>query len=287
MSNQEIPISIPYNFISIIRCVTSITLKASYRKSLNAMLSLFHWLSIQGLFNGVLISLLVLRKRPGKSIQRVFVGLFFALVSLGMALILVQNSGWFTGRLLQHLELSFGLLVGPLVWLYFKNEGHQTSSLDLLHLLWPLVYWITVVAGDLMDFRPFKPELLLMIHFQVYVLVSCLTWPGIFQSIRSWTTMVAGVCILLGITQWVRFTYAHIALFDLIIPTCLGCCFYLVLIKLILVTKTPEREITKSKYSTQDIVALDNFMRQNQPYLNPGLKLFHLAHQGHKTISTP
>lgn len=195
--------------------------------------SLFFFLSLLGVVQGVILAVLLLKQRIKASPLPALMGLLFLSGSLAMLIITLTNAGVVSGHpLLTTIEYTLGLLTGPLLWLTVKKLHGGNVQIPFLHFLPALFYLILSTTAFQI------PVLWVMIHLQGYSLFAFFHFLRLRKKhIKSsqkkyhrWIGLLLGFYLFVGLSQWIRFGFSQYKTLDLIIPMTASIHLYIVVI---------------------------------------------------------
>ena len=194
-------------------------------------------ISLLGILQGVLISLLLLLRSSKMEPGSRMLGTLFFLCSLAMALVTLVNANFVVETpLIRAIEYGVGLFSGPIIYFCVKLYAHQrmTDRNMALHLTIPILFifgkglsWLLSAPFDL-------PILLIMLYMQGYILASLLLyWKVRKQSpsptphpLNHWIPILLSFFIFMAFAQWSRFFLSDWPSLKLIVPSAVSLNFY-------------------------------------------------------------
>ena len=245
-----------------------------------------------GALQGFAIALLLWFNKS-KGLQRPLLSMIFASCALAMLIITLVNAGLVQAYpFLRTIEFFLGFTIGPLIFIYSQSlyQPYFRYQRILIHLLpatifliWSFFAYNQVPAIEI-------PVIMVMLHLQVYVAIGGINylkhkrWPGFFtkQVDRDWMPLILTLCILLFLSQWVRFSFASLPQVRLVVPTLIALGFYFITVVLMqrsmwfFKVTVPERRYTNEPLDRSKAETLDDLMHK-QVHRNPQLSLSKLA----------
>jgi len=195
--------------------------------------SLFFFLSLLGVFQGLILAVLLLKQRIRGNSLPALIGLLFLGGSLAMLIITLTNAGVITSHpLLTTTEYTLGLMTGPLLWWAVKKLSGEDLNYPLLHFL-PALFNLILSTTNFQ-----VPVLWVMIHLQGYTLFAFFHFLRLKKKqvkagqkkYHRWIGLLLGFYLFVGLSQWIRFGFSQYKILDLIIPMTASIHLYIVLI---------------------------------------------------------
>ncbi len=251
----------------------------------------FLFLSLMGVFHGLLMTFLILFKKQHNRLISLYIAALLFIGSFGMLIITLPNAGlipqygW-----IEVLENVLGLSIGPLLYLAVKCLNSKPGPYSILHFAPALAYLlIYFISGG--NFR--LPILLLMFFVQSYTLVAVVQYLKIRKSKRSaamkkyqrWLGLLLVFFFIMGISQWVRFSFSHYQTLNLIIPSTASLHLYII-VMLEFNQSFLFKNLSKTNRTLNDYLyvknsawpALHQKVIDHQLYKKEGLTVHELAH---------
>ena len=256
--------------------------------------SFLFFLSGLGITQGLLISLILVCQRGKKPRQECLLALLFSLSAVVLLLITLVNSELvMEGALLKAAEYGITLVTGPVIYLYFRSKMSSkplSSKRKIWHTL-PAVSLFALCLADLFHLIVVPhPIVLCIVHMQAYVFISGYRFVrerGLrrMMKIRKdefWVPSLLLFFLILGLSQWLRFSWSESDDLKLLVPAAGGFGYYTILLAGFYHVVRSRKNHALLRISEKQILGLgrlEKLIETEEPFLQPDLTLNKLAYR--------
>lgn len=237
---------------------------------MNAIYSTIPLLSIIGVIQGLILSIILYLKGDLKTNGNKLLSLIFAIFALTMLVITMSNSGLVSSNLLfDIIEKAVSLLMGPILYYWIMGFDQKSANQKglILHLIPFFAFLIFRITGTFQDW-PTLPIVFFMLHLQFYTLLSIYV---LFKSESgengrdnyfAWSLLI--FMVFLHLAQWIRFTFSDYSELALIVPFTASAGIYIITIVALTRSTLLEIKLKARKYRKSGINEQDSVAKWNQ-----------------------